>query len=57
MNNNDILRRLRYAFNFNDEKMLAIFAQADYTSSREEVSAWLKKDDEDVYVLSYAKKD
>ncbi|MGY8860440.1 MAG: DUF1456 family protein, partial [Pseudomonadales bacterium] len=29
MTNNDILRRLRYVFDFNDAKMIEIFALAD----------------------------
>ena len=45
MKNNDILRRLRYVFNFNDTKMIAIFHQGDLPVNREQVSAWLKKDD------------
>ena len=45
MKNNDILRRLRYVFDFNDTKMIAIFHQADLSVNREQVSAWLKKDD------------
>jgi len=44
MNNNDILRRIRYAFDFNDSKMIAVFALADLEVSREQVSDWLKKD-------------
>ncbi|MBT5686800.1 MAG: DUF1456 family protein, partial [Gammaproteobacteria bacterium] len=46
MNNNDILRRLRYSFDFNDSKMITIFAQADVAVSRSQVSDWLKKDDD-----------
>ncbi|WP_432460516.1 MULTISPECIES: DUF1456 family protein [unclassified Agarivorans] len=49
MTNNDILRRLRYCFNLNDNKMIAIFAQADVEVSRAEVSDWLKKDDDPAY--------
>lgn len=45
MNNNDILRRLRYTFDFSDDQMIKIFALAEYETSRAEVSAWLKKDD------------
>jgi uncharacterized protein YehS (DUF1456 family) len=45
MKNNDILRRLRYVFDFNDSKMIAIFRHADLSVNREQVSAWLKKDD------------
>ena len=46
MNNNDILRRIRYAFDFNDAKMIAIFGLADHEVSREQISNWLKKDDD-----------
>jgi len=44
MENNDILRRIRYIFDFNDSKMMDIFNLADYHASREEISSWLKKD-------------
>ncbi|MDQ6957065.1 MAG: DUF1456 family protein [Mariprofundaceae bacterium] len=46
MTNNDILRRLRYAFDFSDSKMIALFGLADLEVTREQVSAWLKKDDD-----------
>lgn len=55
MTNNDILRRLRYAFDFNDKKMIKIFALADYDASREEISNWLKKEDHDDHVGIYDK--
>lgn len=46
MTNNDVLRRIRYAFDFNDDKMMALFALAGPAVTREEVSAWMKKDDD-----------
>ena len=46
MTKNDILRRIRYAFDFNDAKMIAIFGMADHEVTREQVSNWLKKDDD-----------
>ena len=46
MTNNDVLRRLRYAFDFEDSKMIAIFGLADHKVTRAEVSDWLKKDDD-----------
>ncbi len=46
MTNNYFLRRLRYTFDFNDTKMLELWALADKEVSREQVSAWLKKDDD-----------
>ena len=45
MTNNDILRRIRYTFDFNDSKMIAIFGLADHQVTREQISDWLKKDD------------
>ena len=49
MTNNDILRRIRYIFDFNDSKMIAIFSLADHQVTREQVSDWLKKDDDPAY--------
>jgi uncharacterized protein YehS (DUF1456 family) len=46
MNNNDVLRRIRYTFDYSDSKMQAIFAQADFEVTREMVCDYLKKDDE-----------
>lgn len=45
MTNNDVLRRIRYTFDFDDSKMIAIFGLADCTVTREQISDWLKKDD------------
>lgn len=44
MNNNDILRRLRYTFDFSDAKMVEIFAHAEHLVTREQVMSWLKKE-------------
>ena len=49
MTNNDILRRLRYIFNFGDSKMIALFGLADHQVTREQISNWLKKDDDPAY--------
>ncbi|VAW91875.1 Uncharacterized protein YehS [hydrothermal vent metagenome] len=46
MNNNDILRRIRYTFDFDDSKMMALFGLADHEVSREEICGWLKKEDD-----------
>ena len=46
MNNGDILRRIRYVFDFSDAEMIALFAQADQVVSREQVKAWLKKEED-----------
>ncbi|GMR03473.1 MAG: DUF1456 family protein [Thermodesulfovibrionia bacterium] len=49
MTNNDILRRIRYTFDFNDSKMIAVFGLADCQVTREQISNWLKKDDDPAY--------
>ena len=49
MTNNDILRRIRYTFDFGDSKMIAVFALADHQVTREEISGWLKKDDDPAF--------
>ena len=49
LNNNDILRRIRYALDFNDSKMIDIFGKADHEVTREQISAWLKKEDDPAY--------
>ena len=49
MTNNDILRRIRYIFDFSDSKMTTIFGLADYQVTREQISNWLKKDDDPAY--------
>jgi uncharacterized protein YehS (DUF1456 family) len=49
MTNNDMLRRIRYTFNFDDSKMIAIFGLAGLEVTRAEVSDWLKKDDDPDY--------
>jgi uncharacterized protein YehS (DUF1456 family) len=49
MNNNDVLRRIRYTFNFDDTKMIAIFGLGGLEVTRAEISNWLKKDDDPDY--------
>ena len=46
MTNNDILRRIRYIFDFDDSKMMKLFALADHQVTRAQISDWLKKDDD-----------
>ena len=49
MTNNDILRRIRFTFNFSDKQMIALFKEAELDVTRAEVSDWLKKDDDPAY--------
>jgi uncharacterized protein YehS (DUF1456 family) len=51
MINNDILRRLRYAFDIKDDQMLEIFAKGDLQVSRAQISNWLKKEEDENYEL------
>ncbi len=49
MLNNDILRRLRYAFDFSDSKMIEIFGLAEQKVTRPQISDWLKKEDDPAF--------
>ena len=49
MTNNDILRRLRYILDLNDSMMIAVFGQADLEVDRQQISNWLKRDDDPDY--------
>ena len=49
MTNNDILRRIRYTFNFDDTKMIAIFGLSGMEVTRAEISDWLKKEEDPDY--------
>ncbi len=49
MTNNDILRRLRYTFDFNDSKMINLFGLANLEVTRGQVSDWLKREDDPAY--------
>ncbi len=46
MTNNDVLRRVRYILDLNDDKMMALFALANHQTSRAEISDWLKSDED-----------
>lgn len=50
MNNNDILRRLRYTFDLKELAIVDIFASADGVATQEQVVSWLKKEDDTGYV-------
>lgn len=49
MNNNDILRRLRFAFDLSDDQMMKLFKQGGYEATRSEVSDWLKKEEDPLH--------
>ncbi len=47
MNNNDILRRIRYTFDLSDDKVIKLFKNGGKEVNRTEISDWLKKDDDE----------
>lgn len=49
MNSNDVLRRIRYTFNFDDSKMIAVFGLGGLEVTRAQVSDWLKKEEDPDY--------
>lgn len=51
MTKDDVLRRVRYTFDFSDSKMIELFAHGGIEVSREQVSDWLKKDEDPAFEL------
>ena len=49
MTNNDILRRVRYIFDFNDDKMISIFQSGGSKVTRAEISDWMKPEEDESY--------
>jgi uncharacterized protein YehS (DUF1456 family) len=50
MTNNDILRRLRYALEIKDSKMIEIFKLSDHSIAKSDLIDLLKKEEEEGYV-------
>ncbi|MDZ4751236.1 MAG: DUF1456 family protein [Flavobacteriales bacterium] len=46
MDNNDIFRRVRYIFDYDDNKMMNLFQSVNLIATRAQVSDWLKKEDD-----------
>ena len=46
MTNNDILRRVRYVFDYGDLEMISIFEFGGHQVTRAQISDWLKKEDD-----------
>ena len=49
MDNNTILRRMRYVFDYSDNEMISLFSLGGKEVSRSVVSNWLKKEDDDQF--------
>jgi uncharacterized protein YehS (DUF1456 family) len=50
MINNDVLRHIRYIFDFTDSKMIEIFSLAGHQVTRSQICDWLKKEDDPAYM-------
>jgi len=55
MSNNDLLKTLRYTFDFNDFEMIEVFGLGGLEVSRAEVTNWLKKEDHEEFQPLYDK--
>lgn len=49
MDNNDILRRLRYILDLSDDAMIDTYSKGGEPVSRAEISDWLKKEEDEAY--------
>jgi len=50
LTNNDILRRVRYTFDLKDSVMAEIYSLADFNVTSEQVTSWLKKEEDESFV-------
>lgn len=50
MINNDILRRIRYVFDYSDTAMIGIFRHTSTPVTRAQLTEWLTREDEDGFV-------
>jgi uncharacterized protein YehS (DUF1456 family) len=51
MDNNDILRRLRYILDYNNAQIQDLFKGVGQTIERETVSRWLKREEDDDFLV------
>lgn len=50
MNRNDILRRIRFIFDYDDNQMLAIFKLAEHEVGHQDLLNWFRKEEDPAYV-------
>lgn len=46
MTNNDVLRKIRYTFDYSDNEMIKLFGQGDLEVNRTQVCDWLKSEED-----------
>lgn len=51
MNSNDVLRRLRYVFDYDDQTMMSIFELGGCKVTQNELSAWLAREEDNQFVV------
>ena len=49
MTNNDILRRLRFTFDLDDNKVMSLFKSGGIEANRAEISDWMKQEEDEAY--------
>lgn len=49
MTNNDILRRLRYTFDWSDNEVIRIFKLVEIDVTRSQISDWMKSDEDEAW--------
>ena len=49
MTNNDVLRKIRYTFDYSDSQMISLFKEGNLEVDRAQVSNWLKREDDPDY--------
>lgn len=55
MTNNDVLRKIRYTFDYSDDQMINLFELGALEVTRAQISDWMKKDDDPAYVNIFDK--
>ena len=50
MTNNDVLRKIRYTFDYSDNDMIKLFGQGDLEVNRAQISDWLKKEEDPEHI-------
>lgn len=50
MNNNDVLRRIRYVFDYTDSQMIELFKLADHKVEQVGLHHWLRKEEDPLVV-------
>lgn len=51
MTKNEILRKLRFIFDLNDEAVISIFNSGNFQTDRSQISDWLKKEDDENFKI------